>query len=218
MLIGLLAWLYWESNPPLSGTLRAQVIDSPEFPSGLITPGQIDLPAETVRQMLHDLKGHPLQLNSRLVELTLECTPNGIQVTLQPGKSARCFRIDPSQNLTLWKHVQQQLVSWDDVRQRELQSRSAELLQLWHAELKGTGKAFEPSQFLSSVGLAALVGGQGYQLDAVAEGTRFHCAAQDPQDNLYYLLPADAKAFELRGRELAGKPAFPGAFQVTIAP
>jgi hypothetical protein len=151
-----------------------------------------------------------------LIELKLECEPEGIQVMLQPGKSARWFRVDPAQSPALWEFVQPRVPSWEEARQAELSASATELLQKWHQQLQGTGAPLDSRKFLNSVGLAALVGGLGSQLDALVGLDHHPCVAQDQEGGLYYLLPADTQAFEIRGRETAGPAAFPGKFQTRV--
>ena len=77
------------------------------------------------------------------------------------------------------------------------------------------------AEYRNSVGLASLVRGFGYAIQAQIGKQVFPCVHEDAEGRLYFALPIDTREFELVGRpplpkaSAAGLP-FPGRYRVKV--
>src|SRR4029079_18980528 len=76
--------------------------------------------------------------------------------------------------------------------------------------------------FRDSVGLASLVSGFGYYVQAAIGKQAYPCVLEDRDGRLVFVLPAETQEFEIVGRTRGVKaskdaPQFPGRFTVQVS-
>lgn len=216
-LAGVLIWLFAKSAPKLEGTLKGEHLVEGEMPPAGIDKAFIPLAGKKLRELEEFLELEPFRMNSSLMEVEISGSTKGLIVTARPGKDTELFRCDPRANKFLTKHVVDHLEEYEKVRRKDLQDAVPKLIKLIEDLRKNRkGGQTDLIEFRNSVGLASLVGGFGYQVEAVYNGEVYRCVSEDTDGKLYFLLPKSARHFELKGREFKQGAKFPGRYKVDV--
>ena len=217
LLAAVAVWYTWQGEPSLSGKLAAAPIQEPELAPGMIPKSLFDLSPELVADALADLEKHPARLNSDIMEVTLRGAKQGLQVQLREGVSTRFFRVNPLQNPALRAWLQKNVTRLDEAREAELAAGGKKFLNAVERQVRHKEPVKEISAYRNSVGLAALVRGTGYAVEAVCGNVMYWCVYEDSEGGLYFLLPKSTQTFEIQGRPIRGQTLFPGRFEVAVS-
>lgn len=218
LLIGSVFYLQRRQPSPLSGELKAVVVDAEFVAKGLVHRDVTGLPSERVAALLDALEIAPERITTNLMAVEFQNGRRGILVQLQSGPQARFFKVRINKNRALRKFYDEHAVELDQPRDKELAAAAKQFVLEWEGNQK-TGEDFEDlAGYRDSLAIGTLVGGLGYHTRARLSAAAYRCVYED-SEGLYFLLPANTTRFEIEGRELLdGSRLFPGHYTVRVSP
>ena len=209
-------WQQYQSEQ-LGGELTAETADELELPPTLVEKWSIKQPPDDVQAVLIHLEKSPVPLKSSLMLIELRGSSRGVLVHLATGPSARFYRVEVGGNQLLAKYLSKHAADLEQRRMKEVEAAATAFAIQYR---KVIAKKAEPSSltdFRNTLGIPALVRGLGHQVVATHGRTIYPCVYEDREGALYFLLPPDAKSFEISGREIDGAVVFPARYKVEVA-
>ncbi len=201
----------------LTGELVATTAETLELPPTLIEKARIKISSEELAGLLKKLENAPLPMTSSSMQVQFTGSPKGILVSVAAGSAARFYRVDLKANEAIKKYLDINRTALDEQRTKEVNRNIAEFLLAYQDVLAKKSTSDQISVFRDSLAIPSLVKGFGHQLVAAYGRGLYRCVYEDGDGALYFLLPAGATEFELRGREGAdGRIVVPAEFKVRV--
>jgi len=219
VLCGVAGGFFWQQfqAEQLGGELIAETAETLELVPGVVEKSSLRRPSDDVKAALSNLEKTPVPLLSGLMQVQLRGSSKGVLVYLNAGPQSRFYRIAVRGNEPLTKYYSQQAAGLEEQRLNDLEQAGTAFVGEY---LKVIAKQAEQSSitgFRNSLALPALVRGLGHQLVATYGQTIYPCVYEDHEGALYFLLPPDAKEFEIAGRKHAdGSVVFPATYKVKV--
>ena len=220
VLCGGFGWYVWQQyqSEQLGGELVAETADELELPPALVEKSSIKQPSDDVQTVLIDLEKSPVPLLSSLMQVQLRGSSRGILVHLKTGPSARFYRVDVAGNKPLAKYLTKHAADLEQRRMKEVEVAATAFAIQYRKVIAKKAEQSSLTDFRNTLGLPALVRGLGHQIVATHGRTIYPCVYEDHEGALYFLLPPDAKEFEISGhKDDNGVVIFPGRYKVKIA-
>lgn len=219
VLCGGFGWYAWQQyqSEQLGGELIAETADELELPPALVEKWSIKQEPDDVQAVLIDLEKSPVPLKSSLMEIELRGSSRGVFVHLKVGQSARFYRVDVSGNPPLAKYLSKHAANFEQRRMEEIEQVATAFAIEYRKVIAKKADQSSLTGFRNTLALPALVRGLGHQVVATYGRTIYPCVYEDRVGALYFLLPPDAKAFEISGREDNGAVLFPARYKVKVA-
>jgi len=215
--------LFWFRQPAatLEGKLSAVKLDTESVEPAVVPRSTIAV-AENIREsVLTDLEREPQLLKSpKSMNVEFVGSSAGLEIHLYSVPTTQFFVVDPRTDEKLSRYLAEHTKAWNRVRSDVLRGASAEFFKEWYAirQRDPRGVVKDLLKYRNEIGLSALVGAVGFQVEADVAGQRYRCVYEDDNRQLYFLLPAQTTRFTLRGREIAGsQPPFEASFLVELA-
>lgn len=222
LLIGLAVFLTRKPEPKFEGELTGDPITDVELGSFLIDPDFYGAPVGTLKPTLEHLEGEPLPAESSLLEMQFRANPRGLFVRIAAQADTQFYRVDPRQEKLLAKFCNENRGRFDAFRRSNLSRVVPEFLHELEQRSQGEPDIKRLPEFRNTVGLASLVGGIGYRVQAVFKEEVYPCVLEDTENRWYFILPRDVRTFEIVPRpapagSTASVPEFPGHYRVTVS-
>ncbi len=216
------AWLLHKPEPKLEGTLTGERLNDIEFGPTIVDNRYLGKPREAVRNVFSSLESAPLRAVSQLLVLEFEGSPPGIGVVIRAADGCEFYRVDPRGDRILSKYLARENERLTAAVEKELKQAVPEFLKAIENRPEGVNEVEGLIEFRNSVGLATLLKGFGFYVQAVIDKQAFPCVREDDDGRLYFSLPVNTREFELVGREVSSKPSkddppFAGRYKVSIS-
>ena len=218
-LAGVAGWYVWQQyqSEQLGGELVAETADELDLPPALIEKSSINQPIEDVDAVLIDLEKSPVPLRSAMMQVQLRGSKRGINVQLNTGQSARFYRVDVSGNKPLEKYMKKHAADFESRRIEEIERAATAFAIEYRKVIAKKAEQSSLKDFRDALALPALVHALGHQVVAIHGRTIYPCVYEDFNGALYFLLPPDAKEFEITGRKEGETVLFPARYKVTVS-
>lgn len=219
VLCGGFGWYVWQQyqSEQLGGELIAETADELELPPALVEKWSIKQPPDDVQAVLIDLEKSPVPLKSGLMLIELRGSSRGVLVHLATGPSARFYRVEVGGNKLLAKYLTKHAADLEQRRMKEIEQAATAFAIQYRKVIAKKAEQSSLTDFRNTLGIPALVRGLGHQVVATHGRTIYPCVYEDREGALYFLLPPDAKSFEISGREIDGTVVFPARYKVEVA-
>ncbi|MEK6260529.1 MAG: hypothetical protein AABP62_18180 [Planctomycetota bacterium] len=220
ILAGGFGWYVWQEyqSDLAGGELTAETADELELPPALIEKSSIKQPSDDVQTVLVDLEKSPVPLLSSLMQVQLRGSSRGVLVSLKVGQSARFFRVDVAGDKPLAKYLTQHAADFEQSRMKAIEQGATAFAIQYRKVIAKKADQSSLTDFRNTLGLPALVRGPGHHIVATHGRTIYPCVYEDHEGALYFLLPPDAKEFEISGRkDDDGTVVFPARYKVKVA-
>ncbi len=207
-------WL-WIPRANISGNRTAEFVTLVDgLPPKQIPASLADVKASIRKRVLERFADDSEWLRSSHAEVEFSASNDSVVVRVVEGRQTRFVRFRIDQGLREWYEAHGQQL--DDDHKAELGKALTEFLEAWDVAIRNRTGVDNVMRFRDSVGLSGCVYGLGYNVSARVDGKLHPCVYEDDH-SLYFLLPRDAKDFQIVGFHANGDPAdFPGEYQVTI--
>jgi hypothetical protein len=162
-----------------------------------------------------------LRAVSPLLVLEFKGVSGGIGIEIRPTDKSSLYRVDPNRDQRLAKYIEKEKDRFQLALDGDLSQSVPEFIDALENRSRDGHELAGLAEFRNSVGLASLVLGFGYAIQAQIGKQAFPCVHEDAQGRLYFALPIDTREFELVGRppspksSAAGLP-FPGRYVVRV--
>lgn len=222
LVVGLGAWLMRKPPVKLEGALTGERLTDIELGPFRVDNKYLGKSDAEARAVFERLENEPVRASSQFLTLEFRGTPGGISLWLRTAEGAEFYRVDPGLAKLLSAYLDEHQDEFKTFVQNELAHSVPEFLEA--VENRGDEKKEFPrlAEFRDSVGLASLVSGFGYHIQAAIGNQAYPCVLEDRDGRLLFVLPADTEEFEIVGRPRGGKsakdaPQFPGRFTVHVS-
>ena len=221
------AWLLQKPPVKLEGSLAGERVTDLELGPFRIDNDYLGRIKSEAQAIFERLEAEPIRASSQLLTLEFKgstggINTGGINLSLRSADGAEFYRVDPRPDKLLSKFLAEHQDEFKTAVQNELARSVPEFLAA--VEKRGEEKQDIAglAEFRDSVGLASLVTGFGYQVQAAIGKQAFSCVLEDRDGRLFFALPAGTEEFEIAGRETGGKssrgaPRFPGRYSVQVS-
>lgn len=214
---GWFAWPYFLTEQ-LGGELVAETADSLELPPGLVAKSSIRHSSSEVEAVLADLEKSPEPLLSTLMQVQLRGSSNGLLVHLNAGPKTRFYRIAVRDNAPLTSYLSKHAAELEEQRMQDIERTGTAFFTEYRRVVAKQADKSSLTGFRNTLALPALVRGLGHQLVANYGRTAYPCVYEDHEGAVYFLLPPDAREFEITGRKHAdGTVMFPASYKIKVA-
>ncbi len=210
LIAGIGAWLMRTPPVKLEGNLTGERLTDIELGPFRIDPEYLGNAKREGRAALERLEADPIRASSQLLTLEFKGSTGGthqggISLALRSADGAEFYRVDPSPDKRLSKYLAEHQDEFKTAVQNELTRSVPEFLAA--VEKRGDEKKELAglAEFRDSVGLASLVRGFGYHVQAAIGKQAFPCVLEDRDGRLFFALPSGTEKFEIVGRERGGK-------------
>jgi hypothetical protein len=215
--IGLVAgvgWL-WMPRANISGDRSAEVVALPDgLPPKQVAASLADVKTSVRKRVLGRFAEDSEWLRSSHAEVEFSAGNDGLVLRVVEGRQTQFVRFRIDQGLREWYDANGQQL--DDDHKRELSKALTEFLEAWDVAIRNETGVEQVMRFRDSVGLSGCVYGLGYNVSARVNGKLHPCVYED-EHSLYFLLPREAKEFQVVGFHSNGDPSdFPGEYRVTV--
>ncbi len=217
---GVAGWYFWQQfqTEQLGGELIAETADSLELPPRMVAKSSIRRPSDEVEAALSKLEKKTLPLISPLMQVQLSGSSKGLLVHLNAGTQARFYRVAVQGHEPLKKFLSQHAAEFEVQRMYDVEQSGTAFVAEYRKVIEKTADPSALTDFQKSLALPALVRGLGHQIVATYGRTIYPCVYEDYEGALYFLLPPDAKEFEISGRKHAdGSVVFPATYKIKVA-
>lgn len=216
IMLGVVGFFLWNSQPKLEGQLAATPVEGYETPPGILTQSESGLKSSEWKAVLSHLTKDPPEWKSSSSNIKFIPADDLLEVRMTPGREAHWVRVDPRTNAALVQVLKDRGQDLEKTRASYLKTHAPELFSAWKAQLTNPGASFDLAKWSTTVAYPALVGGAGFHLEAVTGTTAYPCVHEDPEGRFYFLVPAALKTFTLRGRTGKGFQSLAANFTVQI--
>lgn len=197
--------------------LTAEPLGEFAVPVATVDTSRLDLPQATVAQVLDELRESPRNLRSKYMWTEFQGSPRGIRVLLAEGEETMFYRVNVAAHPGLRKYAGENAARLDGPRKQEIEKMAAQFIREWESAPSIAEAISDLRAYRDTLGLASLVGPLGYHAVAEYGGLLYRCVYEDPEGNLYFLLPEGVTEFTLRGRALEnGETMFTKSYTVTV--
>ncbi|MEX0716942.1 MAG: hypothetical protein WD066_10155 [Planctomycetaceae bacterium] len=204
LLLGVLAgFAWWGQGGGAGGALAAEPLENFVVPTATVESTGLELPQATISQVLDELRGSPRSLRSKYMWTEFQGSQRGLRVRLAEGDETMFYRVNVAAHSGLRKHAAENASRFDEPRKSELDKSAVQFFKEWEAAPSAREAITDLKGYRDTLGLPALVGPLGYHAVAEHDGLLYRCVYEDPEGNLYFLLPPGVTEFTLRGRQLA---------------
>ncbi len=213
-------WFAWQEygSERLIGEFTAETADELDLPPLLIEKFSIKQPSEDVQAVLIDLEKSPVPLTSSLMQVQFRGSSRGVLVQLNAGQATRFYRVEVGDNKPLAKYLGKHAADFEQRRMTEIEREATAFAIEYRKVIAKKADQNSLKDFRNTLALPALVRGLGHQIVATHGRTIYPCVYEDREGALYFLLPPDAKSFEISGREDGNRNVlFPGRYMVQVA-
>ncbi len=214
-LVGFLAWYMWNSSPKLEGELIAHSYPDLEVKPGVIPGAASGLPAADRDEVLRHLRAEPAHWTSSASKFTLTGTSEGVEVRIRPGTASHFVGVQPLKNPAFLEYVTRHAGELDKPRLASITKHAPSLFAAWQDQFARHEAIANQKEYRDLVALPTLMTGVGYHLEAIVNGNLYPCVYEDPDGQVFFLLPNAAKSFQLQGRRVGGSH-LPANFHVKI--
>lgn len=221
------AWLMQKPPVKLEGNLAGERLTDLELGPFRISNEYLANSRVESQAVFERLENEPIRASSQLLTLEFKGSAGGnnqggISLSLRTADGAEFYRVDPGTAKPLAKYLAEHRDEFKTAVQDELTRSVPEFLAA--VERRGDEKKEFAglAEFRDSVGLASLVSGFGYHVQAAIGKQAFPCVLEDRDGRLFFVLPAGTEEFEIvgreRGRTTSGdSPRFPGRYMVQVS-
>ena len=216
--MGVMATIFWNSQPELKGTISGAVLPDFDLPVSKLSLANLDLKPAESDTVAAEFKKNPERFLSELMKCSIGASGRQLTVKVSPGSGYEWFTVNPSSNAVLTEWVKKHSETWNAERKVNMQQVATALCQDKLKRLAGERVVIDAAYYRDEFALATQVKGFGYLVEAVAESQRAICAHEDANGTLYFSLPKETQSFILQGRSFAQKvPVFPGKYTVNVS-
>jgi DNA-directed RNA polymerase subunit RPC12/RpoP len=222
VIAGIGAWLMQKPPVKLEGNLTGERLTDLELGPFRVNHEYVGKSKDEAKAVFERLENEPIRASSQLLTLEFKGSASGISLLLRTAEGAEFYRVDPGPDKLLAKYLDDHRSDFKTAVQDELTRSVPEFLAA--VEKRGDHKTEFPglAEFRDSVGLASLVSGFGYYVQAAIGKQAYPCILEDKDGRLFFVLPEGTKEFEIVGRDRGGKtskdgPRFPGRFWVQVS-
>lgn len=217
---GLLAlagfFYYWSTLPSYEGTLEATRQNSSQSIQVELLGASFKIDEKIFSQIVDELRDHPSEVHSKLVNLSFRAGADGLEISLRPGSEAELVTVPISQLKPVQKFYDAHFNELNDYRIEEMQAGLVSLSRDWVNASEGEKNSTLPD-YRNSVVYNAFVKGLGRICYANVEGAIYPCVHEDGDGALYFLVPVGTESFTIKERnELEETPFFPSKFEVQV--
>jgi DNA-directed RNA polymerase subunit RPC12/RpoP len=215
------AWLLRRSEPKLEGTLAGERLSDDELGPFRIASRHLGRPSSDLRAVLEMLHDEPLRTVSPLLALEFQGISGGVGVMIRTTDKSSFYRVDPNRDRRLARYIEKEKDRLQAAVDRDLSESVPDFLDALERRSSDRNEISGLADYRNSVGLASLVRGFGYHVQAQIGKQAFPCAHEDTDGRLYFALPVDTQEFEIISRPQPAKaaatgPPFPGRYQVRV--
>lgn len=217
-LAGVAGWYIWQQyqSEQLGGELVAEWADELELSPVLIEKSSIKQPPDDVEAVLVDLEKSPVPLRSPMMQVQLRGSKRGVHVTVNTGQVSRFYRVDVNGDKALAKYLKKHEADFEERRMKGIEQAATAFAVEYRKVIAKKADHSSLTEYRDSLALPGLVRGVGHQVVATYGSTIYPCVYEDLGGALYFLLPPDAKEFEIMGRKIGESVAFPARYKVTV--
>jgi hypothetical protein len=216
------AWLMQKPPVKLEGSLSGERLTDLELGPFRVNNEYLGKSKAEAQAVFERLENEPIRASSQLLTLEFKGSAGGISLSLRTAEGAEFYRVDPGTDKLLSKYLDEHRDEFKSAVQEQLTRSVPEFLAA--VEKRGDEKKefAELAEFRDSVGLASLVSGFGYHVQAAIGKQAYPCVLEDKDGRLFFVLPEGTEEFEIVGRERGGKSSkdatrFPGRFSVQVS-
>ncbi len=216
--LGIIAALTLVRKPELKGTLKGSAANNMTIPRVTVPLSSLGLSADEEAEAMQAFENAPESFISSQMTCRVMLEGAALAVDVSAGEQFRWFAVNPSANVTLSDWIRDHVIEANKARLARISATGNALCKDKILKASGTGVVFDAETYRDGFGLNAHVDAFGFMVEAVTRNRKSPCAHEDANGTLYFALPEDTTAFELRGRTVAGGRAmFPGIYTVQVA-
>jgi DNA-directed RNA polymerase subunit RPC12/RpoP len=221
LIAGVGFWLMQKPPVKLEGNLSGERLTDLELGPFRVNNEYVGKPRDEAQNVFERLENEPIRASSQLLTLEFKGSAAGISLSMRTAEGAEFYRVDPGPDKLLTKYLDEHRNEFKTAVQDELMRSVPEFLAA--VEKRGDEKKEFAglAEFRDSVGLASLVSGFGYHVQAAIGKQAYPCVLEDKDGRLFFVLPEGTEEFEIVGRDRGGKsskdaPRFPGRLTVQV--
>lgn len=216
-LLAIAGFLYYlQSLPSYEGTLEASRQNFNQSIQVELQGTSFKIDDEIFSQIADELRDHPSEVRSDLVNLSFRAGAEGLAISLRPGSEAELVKVPVAQLKPVAKYYQDHFNELNDHRIAEMQAGLISLSSDWVNAPEGEKNSTLPN-YRNSVVYNAFVKGLGRICYANVGGAMYPCVHEDGDVALYFLIPTGTESFTIRERsELDETPFFPSKFLIQV--
>ena len=234
--IGLIGAIgYWLMQKPpvkLEGNLAGERLTDIELGPFRVNNEYLDKSNRETQAAFERLEEEPIRASSQLLTLEFRGSAAGISLSLRTADGAEFYRVDPGTAKLLATYLAEHRDEFKSGVQNELTRSVPDFLAAVEKRGEQKKELSGLAEFRDSVGLASLVSGFGFYVQAAIGQQAYPCVLEDRDGRLFFVLPVGTEEFEIVGRDRssrdrsargeAGKaarnsPRFPGRYVVQVA-
>lgn len=217
-LIGAVGWFVWQQyqSERLVGELTAEYAPVLELAAADVDRGLFKQSPDELKSVFDELEKSSVPFNSSLMQVLIGANKRTMEVRINAGVQTQFYRVDIQNDVALINYRKKHTFELEEYRVAELERAGTDFVNDYKKVLDKSAAKSTLNDYRNTLGLPALVRGLGLQVEAVYGNAPYRCVYEDREGALYFLLPAGAKGFEIRGRKYNGKVIFPGKYQVTV--
>ena len=209
---GLAAYLLRSFGDGLSGNLNGIQIEDTELETVPLDPAQVGK-SKTLAKCLRDSEAI---VGTGQMSLRFKGSNGVMYVQPLVTENSTFIQVNLSGMPAVKEFAEKHQAAMEAARAAELKQAAPQFLQA----LQKRCSSFDKNDKLlfpyrNTIGVASLVRGFGYHLQATAEGEGYPCISES--DNIvYFALPKGVQKFVIIGRDVPGGEKFPGKITVTV--
>ena len=132
------------------------------------------------------------------------------------GQSSRFYRVEVGGDKLLAKYLAKHAADLEQKRMKEVEAAATAFAIQYRKVIAKRAEQSSLTDFRNTLGIPALVRGLGHHVVATHGRTIYPCVYEDREGALYFLLPPEAKSFEISGRKIDGTVVFPARYKVEV--
>lgn len=216
VLLAVIGFLVWNSQPKLEGQLVAHSVKNLEVRPGLISGDLSGMSKEDLGGVLRRLRAQPAHWSSSASRTTLAGTDDGVEVTVKNGSATHFVAVNPGQNKAFLDFITKNSERLDAARRATIAKHAPKLFAAWKLQFDKDARFEDQKTHRDQVAWPSLVTGIGYHMEAVVRDTAYSCVYEDGDGQLYFLLPNATRSFVVQGKRVPGGSSITAKFQVKI--
>ena len=216
LFFSVVAFLMYQLEPELKGTLKGSVATVMEIPTATMSWSDFELTPQEMEVAKSSFEARESFISAQMACRISSGSGAGLDVDFEIGEEFSWYLVNPINDLILSDWIRDNAQQLNTRRIKEVTQAGTQLCRDKIRKANGEPVVFAADVYRDNFGINSHVNAFGSVVEAIADNRASLCFHEDSNGTLYFALPSGTTMFLLRGRSFGGPALFPGEYTVFV--